>query len=198
VGEGGGVRLFFLGPQVSANYYNKKLYNDGKGIFPVPLKDTFFPPANEDMLKPEVTGDDHILCATTCFQHRAFPIFGAVFKDREQRYFLKNLPIKRYFPVPRSQWRPEPAGWTSWPPFPTSRPSPPTSGPPSRSSRPPHEQDPGKRGIQGIPARLERHRKIIEHLVGPTSDKKSYHLPGPWTTCSMTRARKRSGPNFPT
>jgi len=28
-------------------------------------------------------------------------------------------------------------------------------------------------------ARLERHRKIIEHLVGPTADKKSYHLPGP-------------------
>src|SRR5207302_5113079 len=52
VKEGGGV-AFYLGPLINANYYNKSLYKDGKGIFPAPLKETFFPGPNDAPLAPK-------------------------------------------------------------------------------------------------------------------------------------------------
>ncbi|MCS7046770.1 MAG: BatA domain-containing protein, partial [Gemmataceae bacterium] len=45
VKEGGGV-AFFLGKQVSAKHYNTHLYKDGAGLFPAPLKETYYPPPN--------------------------------------------------------------------------------------------------------------------------------------------------------
>src|SRR5439155_18626781 len=42
VRDGGGA-AFFMGPLVSAKLYNRNLYNEGQGLFPVPLKETNYP-----------------------------------------------------------------------------------------------------------------------------------------------------------
>jgi len=108
VREGGGIAVF-LGPQVSADYYNKSLYRGGKGVFPVPLAETYTPPASEEPRQPAFTGDYQVLLRGEQFQSNdAFPIFGQLFKDKEQLAFLKDLPVRRYFAVPRAQWHPEP------------------------------------------------------------------------------------------
>src|SRR5262249_60480409 len=49
VKEGGGVG-FFLGPNVKPAEYNKWLYNDGTGIFPVPLPEKPTDPLPDDQL----------------------------------------------------------------------------------------------------------------------------------------------------
>jgi hypothetical protein len=198
VREGGGV-AFFLGPQVSANYYNKKLYAGGKGVFPVPLRDTYHPPANEDALKPEVTGDDHILLRDELFPSiETFPIFGAVFKDREQRYFLKNLPIKRYFPVPRSQWRPEPGRVDELATLPNEQPI-------TTYQRAALEIVQGqlmKKILENEEYKeytrgLERHRKTIETLVGPTSEKKLFHLASALDALLNDKGKEKERADYP-
>src|SRR5207245_8211717 len=96
-------------PLVSADYYNKNLYQGGKGLFPVPLRETYQPPPNEDPLKPVYNGMPQLLLREGQFPNMdAYPIFGALFKDKGQLAFLNDLPVRRYFPVPRTQWRPEP------------------------------------------------------------------------------------------
>ena len=35
------------------------LYKDGQGVFPAPLKETYFPAPNEEPLRPEYTGEPH-------------------------------------------------------------------------------------------------------------------------------------------
>ena len=57
---GGGV-CFFLGPQVNSKFYNQHLFKEGKGVFPVPLRDTYTPPPNEAPRKPEYTGQPQVL-----------------------------------------------------------------------------------------------------------------------------------------
>src|SRR5262249_43732846 len=46
----GGGGAFFMGPLVNAVHYNGRLYRDGKGVFPVPLEEKYFPPQG----KPEL------------------------------------------------------------------------------------------------------------------------------------------------
>lgn len=49
--QGGGGVAFFMGPSIrEAKFYNEKLYNDGKGMFPAPLKEI----ANKDKTKQEL------------------------------------------------------------------------------------------------------------------------------------------------
>ena len=107
--QAGGGACFFLGPLVNPTFYNKSLYRNGKGIFPVPLKESYYPPPNDEPLKPQYTGDYQVLLREDTFGRLdALPIFGAVFKDETQKIRLKDLPIKRYYQVPRSGWHPEP------------------------------------------------------------------------------------------
>src|SRR5205807_5399973 len=76
---------------------------------PVPLAETYAPPAGEDPRMPAFTGDFQVLLRGEQFPgNDAFPIFGQVFKDKEQLAFLKDLPVHRHFPVPRARWHPEP------------------------------------------------------------------------------------------
>ncbi len=105
---GGGV-VFFMGPNVNAAYYNKNLFKGGKGVFPVPLEATSFPPPSEKELAEEGKDDFDVLLRDDLFPEPSrYPIFGQVFDDPRQLALLKQLPIRRYFKVPRADWRPEP------------------------------------------------------------------------------------------
>jgi hypothetical protein len=97
--EGGGV-AFFLGERVSPEFYNTRLYNDGKGLFPCPLADRPFPALSDDEFQPEFSPDQF-----QAFLHRdkyKHPIFASV---SDFLAIYKVLTIKRYFPVPRGQWK---------------------------------------------------------------------------------------------
>jgi hypothetical protein len=109
VRDGGGV-AFFLGPQVNARAYNDKLYKEGRGIFPVPLKESYYPASNDEPRRSEITGAPQLLLREDLFagKNEEFPIFGNVFKEPEHKKFLQDLPVLRYYQVPRSLWRPEP------------------------------------------------------------------------------------------
>jgi hypothetical protein len=112
---------FFLGPKVDASFYSSRkkekgkiiytedwgLYKNGKGIFPAPLAKSFYP--LERLLEPEVTEMEQVLLRDDLFpDNDKYPIFGAIFRQKEMRFVLRDLPIKRYFDVPRSDWKPEP------------------------------------------------------------------------------------------
>ncbi|GIW80360.1 MAG: hypothetical protein KatS3mg105_2167 [Gemmatales bacterium] len=99
VQRGGGV-VFFLGDRVDPDYYNKHLYADGTGIFPVPLASS---PTRELTEKERV---DRVL--RNLIEQR----IQVYLRDREHPV-LQNLPpnafkfiyIHRYFPVPRLKWK---------------------------------------------------------------------------------------------
>lgn len=102
--EGGGV-VFFLGPLVDGDHYTQKLYREGKGIFPAPLRSTFYPPRSDAPLSPKFTGDAQLLIRDDIYAgSEPFPIFSKVFTSPDQKAFLKELPVFRYFQVPRAQW----------------------------------------------------------------------------------------------
>src|SRR5262249_31946849 len=102
--DGGNV-AFFMGERINPDFYNRKLYNNGNGIFPVPLADR---PTNE--LTPE-DKEKRMLANLADPQFQLFlrsdthPIFKEVY---EFRAVFKFLSIDRYWPVPRARWRPEP------------------------------------------------------------------------------------------
>jgi hypothetical protein len=175
VREGGGV-AFFLGPNVLADYYNKNLYKKGKGLFPVPLKETYYPDSEAPPRKPEVTGEDQLLLRDSQYSSlEQFPIFGAVVPEPKFRDFLKDLPIKRYFKVPRSEWRPEPNQVEELATLPNEQPI--TAFQKGaldifRSLEKILKNDEYKDYRRA----LDRHRKIVEGLVGPGSEKKAFSL----------------------
>jgi hypothetical protein len=98
VREGGNV-AFFLGDRVDPEHYTKKLYADGKGIFPAPLADRPFPPISDPEMEPDLFDGQLKLFVRDASQ----PIFAEVWQPRYRRYF-QFLPIRRYYPVPRRNW----------------------------------------------------------------------------------------------
>jgi hypothetical protein len=102
VRDGGGV-AFFLGERVNAEYYNKSLYAGGKGIFPAPLAPRPFPPISEPEMEPNFF-DGQLKIFVRIENH---PLFADVWQ-RNLRGIFQFLGIKRYFPVPRRNWFPEP------------------------------------------------------------------------------------------
>jgi hypothetical protein len=100
VREGGSV-AFFLGDRVNADFYNQKLYAEGKGLFPAPLADRPFPALSDPEMQPDLFNDQPKLF----LRSETHPVFAELYKTRS---IFKYLPIKRYFPVPRRNWNPEP------------------------------------------------------------------------------------------
>ncbi len=95
VKEGGGVG-FFLGPQVSKEYYNEHLFKKGQGIFPVELKDAYSPAAADSIER--IGTAPMLLLRDDKFDVAAkYPIFGLLFPDPAQRAPLNDLPVTRYF-----------------------------------------------------------------------------------------------------
>jgi hypothetical protein len=197
VREGGGV-AFFLGPLVSADYYNKQLYKKGKGVFPVPLRETYYPPPNEDMRHQEYTDDYQVLLRDDSYPNiETFPIFGPVLKDGSFRKYLKDLPVKRYFQVPRSEWRPEKGQVEELATLPNEQPILAYQAAAldilkklDTIVKGTEEYEPFQRGI-------DRHRKIIEGLVGPTSEKKAFHLAAAFEFLLQDQGKEKDRADYP-
>jgi hypothetical protein len=102
VREGGSV-AFFLGDRVNAEFYNQRLYANGKGIFPAPLADRPNPPISEPELTPNLTDPQPKIIVL----NETHPVFAEVWQPRIRGIF-NFLPIKRYFPVPRRKWNRQP------------------------------------------------------------------------------------------
>ena len=102
VKAGGGV-AFFMGDRItSADFYNKKLYRDGDGPFPVPLADQPTRPLTDE------ERNDKFLQNIRDPQYQLFvrdtkhPVVSEAAKYKEA---FKYLDIERYHPVPRQKWK---------------------------------------------------------------------------------------------
>jgi hypothetical protein len=96
VRSGGGLAIFG-GPQVNVGFYNKRLYSDGKGIFPAPLAAELDLPPAVDPSEPDIE----------LFRH---PIFN-FFLDQTNS-MMRGVMIHKYLHV-REGWKPEPDSGTS-------------------------------------------------------------------------------------
>src|SRR5260370_40604617 len=102
--KGGGSVAFFMGPRVRPEFYNQKLYRDGKGLFPVLLADR---PSKE--FTPEEK-QQRMLANLLDPQFQIFlrsdthPLFAEAYKFRTAFKFLN---LERYYPVPRQKWNRE-------------------------------------------------------------------------------------------
>jgi aerotolerance regulator-like protein len=102
--RGGGSVAFFMGPRVRPDFYNQKLYRDGKGLFPVILADR---PSKE--FTPEEK-QQRMLANLLDPQFQIFlrsdthPLFAEAYKFRTAFKFLN---LERYYPVPRQKWNRE-------------------------------------------------------------------------------------------
>lgn len=99
----GGSVAFFMGERVNSDFYNKSLWAGGKGFFPVPLADKYRPTSTEPELEPNLFDGQLKLFV----RDETNPIFADVW-DPHVRTIFNFLPIKRYFPVNRRTWNPEP------------------------------------------------------------------------------------------
>src|SRR5262249_55913681 len=103
----GGSVAFYLGEKVEPEYYNQKLYAEGKGIFPVPLAGQPTPHLTEEQkFERRFDGQYKVF-----FRDPTHPLFAELFKDEAEHRafldFLKFLVIDRYYPVPRLKWKNE-------------------------------------------------------------------------------------------
>ncbi len=194
VREGGGI-AFFLGPQVSPDYYNKNLYRAGKGLFPVPLADTYTPPPSEEPRQPTFTGDFQVLLRGEQFPNEdAFPIFGQLFKEKEQQAFLKDLPVRRYFAVPRAQWHPEPGRVFELATLPNDQP---VTAYQREAVRILQALPLDKEEYKSYRPALQRYRRLIEQIVQPGSSEKAYKLAGALDALLSDRGDEKKGPDYP-
>jgi hypothetical protein len=174
VAEGGGLAVF-LGPNVSPAYYNKELYKGGQGLFPVPLRANFNPPPNEEPRKTAFTKDYQLRVRPDLFGDHLedVPIFGKVFPDVAQMGFLKDLPIGRYFPVPRSEWTVEPGRVFELATLPNDQPA--TAYQAAAVALVDKLPVEDKEYRQCRPG-LKRYAEAIRGLVAPGSEQKAYKL----------------------
>ena len=102
VRDGGSV-AFFLGERVRPDFYNEKLYRQGKGVFPAPLADRPYPSLSDPELEPNLFDGQLKLFVRV----ETNPIFAEVWKPN-YRHFFDFLSIRRYFQVPRRLWEKTP------------------------------------------------------------------------------------------
>jgi hypothetical protein len=177
VREGGGV-CWFMGPLANSRFFNK-LYKEGKGIFPVPLRDTYTPGPTEEPRKTDYTGYDQVMLRDDNFKDiESFPVFGGVFKDRDpkNRTVLKDLPIKRFWQVPRSQWNPEQGKVFELATLPNEVSINNFQAATLDLVRTRLNKILEAENLASYRKAFERHRTAIESLVAPGSDKKAYQL----------------------
>jgi hypothetical protein len=85
---GGGV-VFFLGEQTRGDFFNRELYRDGKGLFPVPLGGPEDLRIDRLEKTPDMQGDDHF-------------IFRYLGPQRNEH--LGAVTVQRYFGVRPGPW----------------------------------------------------------------------------------------------
>jgi hypothetical protein len=100
VQEGGAV-AFFLGDRVNSEFYNKRLYAAGKGIFPAPLAEKPTPALSEEERQSRVLQNLADPAPQLLIRKPDHPIFTEVsaFKD-----LFQFLSIERHYQVPRQKW----------------------------------------------------------------------------------------------
>jgi len=198
VRDGGGV-CFYLGPQVSAKYYNQNLYKEGAGLFPVPLKDTFYPPPSDEPRKVDYTGFPQVILREEQFGDiERMPIFGALFnKDSKQRNNLKDLPIRRYFQVPRAQWKMEPGRVFELATLPNEAPIANYQGAVVDLVRGRMDKVLEAEEYKVYRKRLNDYRRELEALVAPGSDKLAYHLAPKLDALLNDKGDKKSPEEYP-
>ncbi|MBI1831553.1 MAG: BatA domain-containing protein [Planctomycetes bacterium] len=180
VKDGGGV-VFYMGPLVvDARTYNEDLYRKGKGIFPVPLFNTPYPPLGDKELPTKENSDTfELITREDKFPGQSVPIFGAIFEEPKQREPLANLPIHRYFKVDRSAWAQGP-NVMELATLPNERPA-------KESDERVVRITEKNKNIQGVLAndRLKKYRaRLLDHIKdiqekarpNPTIEYKGYHL----------------------
>jgi hypothetical protein len=91
VNEGGGVAIF-AGENSEIVYYNEQLYDEGRGLLPLPIGAWVDMPAATDDESPDFTAADH-------------PVFS--FFRGERNSFLAGVTVNRYLPV-RNDWQLDP------------------------------------------------------------------------------------------
>ncbi|MCI0681280.1 MAG: BatA domain-containing protein [Gemmataceae bacterium] len=177
VREGGGV-AFFMGPLASAKLYNKALYREGNGLFPAPLRETYFPAPNEEAMDPQYTGEPQLLLRDDLLgEGERYPIFGPIFKDPGQRDTLKDMRIKRYFQVPRADWHVEPGKVFEIATLPNSLAITVFNQAARDAVRGPRiEKILDNEELRKYRKGIERHARAVDSLVQPGSEKKAYHL----------------------
>jgi hypothetical protein len=197
VAEGGGV-AFFLGPNVAPAAYNKDLYKGGKGVFPAPLGPNYVPPGAEPPRETAFTGDFQLIVRKDQFGNtpeslRQVPIFGAVFPEEKSLNFLKDLPIRRYFPVLRGDWKPEKGRVFELATLPNEKPvTDYQAATVAVLDRLPLKDDEYKAYWPG----LSRHVQDIRQIVAPGSDLKAYKLADALERLLTDQGRKQD-PGFP-
>jgi hypothetical protein len=196
VREGGGA-AFFLGPLVSAKQYNATLYKNGQGLFPAPLKETYFPAPNEEPLSHKYTGEPMLLLREDEQNPLGenYPIFGPIQGLREA---VKDLPIKRYFQVARGQWQVEAGKVSELATLPNTRPI-------TDFNRAARELVRGSR-LEKILAEpeyakyrkgLDRHARAIETLVRPGSEDRAPLLADALDRMLKDRGQEKQPEEFP-
>jgi len=99
--RGGGSVAFFMGPRVRPEFYNQKLYRDGKGLFPALLADRpskeFTPEEKQQRLLANLLDPQFQIF----LRSDTHPLFAEAYKFRTAFKFLN---VERYFPVPRQKW----------------------------------------------------------------------------------------------
>jgi hypothetical protein len=121
--RGGGGVAFFLGDRVNADFYTKRLYADGKGIFPVPLAER---PSAE--LSDEEKQERQIQTLTepraqVYFRNPQAPVVAELADPKNQMLsVLRFLSIDRHWPVPRARWNFDPARVEELATLPNNRP----------------------------------------------------------------------------
>jgi len=101
----GGSAAFFVGEKVDPNFYNKKLYANGKGMFPAPLADKPTPELSEDEKYQKFNPAKLKEPAMELFvRSEKNEIFGEVYDDSKTREVFRFLTVDRHYPVPRTRW----------------------------------------------------------------------------------------------
>jgi hypothetical protein len=195
--EGGGV-AFFLGENVDGAGYTKDLYRGGEGIFPVPLRDTYVPPSGSPR-KTLFTGDFQLrirddLFGGTAESLKEVPIFGSFCRQKGQLDYFKDLPVRHYFPVPRSDWKVEPGKVFELATFPNDQPV--TA-----------YQDAALKLLNRLPLAaeeyqverpgLKRHADLIRAIVAPGSEQKAYKLADALENLLTDKGREDNAKEYP-
>jgi hypothetical protein len=119
VREGGGV-AFFLGDRITnVDFYNKKLYADGAGIFPAPLADQPTKSLTEEEKQERLLQSLREPQMQVFVRDPKHPILEEAAKYKAAFQFLS---IERYHPVPRQRWKFDPERVQELLTLPNSRP----------------------------------------------------------------------------
>jgi len=102
--RGGGSVAFFMGPRIRPEFYNQKLYRDGKGLFPVILADRPSKEFSEDEKQQRMMRNLLDPQFQIFLRSDSHPLFAEAYKFRSAFKFLN---IERYYPVPRQKWNRE-------------------------------------------------------------------------------------------